>query len=56
LIKPLKFTGQKRCFKYNQVGHLQRNCTSQNTALKDKEEKEEKEINQRIEVDSQSLV
>ena len=39
LIKPLKFIGQKRCFKCNQVGHLQRNCIFQNTDLKDKEEK-----------------
>ena len=29
LIKPLKITGQKRCFKCNQVGHLQRNCIFQ---------------------------
>ena len=56
LINPLKITGQKRCFKCNQVVHLQRNCISQNTALKDKEVKEEKETNQRIEIDSQSLV
>jgi len=42
LVKPLTFTGQKRCFKCNQVGHLQKNCTFQYMALKDKKEKKKR--------------
>ena len=53
LVRPLTFKSQKKCFKCNQVGHLQRNCPTQYLALKDKEETKEQETNQLIEVDIQ---